>query len=1026
MIRVTAILVSHDGEPWLPQTVATLASQTLPIDRIVAVDTDSQDSSVNLLRSAGIHVIESERELGFGSAIARAVEATPAFTPPKNVKNFQEWLWILHDDLAPAKDCLEKLLAAIEEKPQVVLAGPKLRGWHDRKHLLELGVSIATNGVRWTGLEYREQDQGQHDDERDVLAVSTAGMLVRRDVFEEMGGFDPNLSLFRDDVDFGWRIRAAGYSVLAVPEAVAFHGEASANERRSIDVSDAYLHRPLLLDRRHAAYVLLANASFYYLPLLAFQLFTSALVRAGGYLLAKRPGYAADEIAAVALVLIKPQEILIARKARKANRLIASSNIKKYLPPRGVQIRLAYERARTAVERYFSSRVKFQLIPSQNVISPLDLNDESLENEDLLSNNSPSRVRALLSRPLFLISLAVLLLTLIASRNRFGAIMGGALIDAPDSNLDLFSKYFESWHSVGLGSSANTPTWVVILALLSSLVLGNVSLFISIFFLLAPPLIFWIGYKFAKSYTSSNLIAIFAAALYSFSPPVLYATSHGLIGTLVIAIAAPLIVSSLFKAHAVENYSQRALFGTILLYALVLAFSGVTFIIIAIWHLTISLWQSFNELISENPDLKLIRSRVFNRSLLLLGAIALNIPWSLELLAHPSRALLEPGLSLTGGQGVNLLFGNPSSIIWLLSAAPVIAFIALFRVESRVSARISFFVLTLASLLMLLRASGHGSSQPVEPAMGGVSALYIALAIVAGLQLLEKIIPEIKSASLNFRHFATATIALSTLATILISTIWWVGPGAAGPLLRGSTFSVPEFITANATTSERYKSLLIRKKEGKLLYAIVRDRTLELGDSDLTYGSSKLVDQAVAGLVSGAGIEASSILGGYGIRYLFLAQPINKSLARTIDGIGGFTRASSTDTGIVWKVVGASSRAILIPYDAINSSTAEEITLPSGEVEVSGSFTRSGIVRLAERFDGRWRILVNSRSVPLTQSIDGLPQFEVTEPGDFIIFHDGTARRGWISLQLIFFLTALILSLPARRKKSEVPIEELA
>jgi len=1026
MIRVTAILVSHDGEPWLPQSVATLASQSHPIDRIVAVDTQSHDSSVNLLRSAGIHVIEVERDVGFGSAIARAIEVTPAFTPPKNAKNFQEWLWILHDDVAPAKDCLEKLLAAIEEKPQVVVAGPKLRGWHDRKHLLELGVSIATNGARWTGLEYREQDQGQHDDERDVLAVSSAGMLVRRDVFEELGGFDPNLSLFRDDVDFGWRIRAAGYSVLAVPEAVAFHGEASANERRAIDVSDAYLHRPLLLDRRHAAYVLLANASFYYLPLLAFQLFTSALVRAGGYLLAKRPGYAADEIAAVALILIKPQEILMARKARKVNRLIASSNIKKYLPPRGVQIRLAYERGRTAVERYFSSRVKFQLLPSQNVISPLDLNDESLENEDLLTNDSPSRLRSLLSRPLFLISLAVLLLTLIASRNRFGAIMGGALIDAPASSLDLFSKYFESWHPIGLGSSANTPTWVAILALLSSLALGKVSLFISIFFLLAPPLIFWIGYKFAKSYTSSNLIAIFAAALYSFSPPVLYATSHGLIGTLVIAMTAPLIVNSLFKAFAVESYTQRALFGTALLYALVLAFSGTTFIVIAIWHLAISLWQSFNELNSEDSDLKLINSRVLKRSLLLLGAIALNIPWSLELLAHPSRALLEPGVSLASGQSTQLLFGNPSPIIWLLSAAPLIAFIALFRGESKVSARISFFVLIVAALLTLLRATGHSSSQIVQPALGGVSALYIALALVAGLQLLEKIIPEIKSASLNFRHFATATIALSTLTTILISTIWWIGPGAEGPLLRGSAFSVPEFITANATTSERYKSLLIRKKDGKLLYAIVRDRPLELGDSDLIYGSSKLVDEAVAGLVSGAGINASSTLGGYGIRYLFLAEPINKSLARTIDGIGGFTRASSTDAGIVWKVVGASSRAILIPYDAINKSSAEEITLPSGEVELTGSISRSGIVRLAERFDGRWRMLVNSRSIPLTQSIEGLPQFEVTEPGEFIIFHDGTARRGWISLQLIFFLTALTLSLPARRRRSEVPIEELS
>ena len=43
MIRVTAILVSHDGATWLPQTVAALASQSHPIDRIVAVDTGSTD-----------------------------------------------------------------------------------------------------------------------------------------------------------------------------------------------------------------------------------------------------------------------------------------------------------------------------------------------------------------------------------------------------------------------------------------------------------------------------------------------------------------------------------------------------------------------------------------------------------------------------------------------------------------------------------------------------------------------------------------------------------------------------------------------------------------------------------------------------------------------------------------------------------------------------------------------------------------------------------------------------------------------
>ena len=99
------------------------------------------------------------------------------------------------------------------------MVGPKLLGWHDRTHLLEAGVSIAGNGARWTGLEPLEYDQGQRDGIHDVLSVSTAGALIRRDIFEEIGGFDKNLALFRDDVDFGWRARVAGHTVIAATSA---------------------------------------------------------------------------------------------------------------------------------------------------------------------------------------------------------------------------------------------------------------------------------------------------------------------------------------------------------------------------------------------------------------------------------------------------------------------------------------------------------------------------------------------------------------------------------------------------------------------------------------------------------------------------------------------------------------------------------------------------------------------------------------------------------------------------------------
>ena len=88
------------------------------------------------------------------------------------------------------------------------------------------------SGRRVTDLERREHDQGQHDGVRDVLGVSSAGMLVRRDVWDALEGFDPTLPLFRDDLDFCWRAHRRGERVLIATDAVLHHREASAHGRR--------------------------------------------------------------------------------------------------------------------------------------------------------------------------------------------------------------------------------------------------------------------------------------------------------------------------------------------------------------------------------------------------------------------------------------------------------------------------------------------------------------------------------------------------------------------------------------------------------------------------------------------------------------------------------------------------------------------------------------------------------------------------------------------------------------------------
>ena len=55
----------------------------------------------------------------------------------------------------------------------------------------------------------------------------------------------------------------------------------------------------------------------------------------------------------------------------------------------------------------------------------------------------------------------------------------------------------------------------------------------------------------------------------------------------------------------------------------------------------------------------------------------------------------------------------------------------------------------------------------------------------------------------------------------------------------------------------------------------------------------------------------------------------------------------------------------------------------------------------------------------------GLPQFQSPKPGEFFLIHDGTVRRGWLSLQVILVLTVFVMILPAGRRKREISVEEL-
>ena len=1003
---VTAILVSHNGALWLPQVVAALTSQTRPIDAITAVDTGSEDASTKLLKSANIPFVVTDSETGFGQAISLAVKDLPQ-------RIDHEWIWLIHDDCAPAPTALAELLSAIDDRPQVVMVGPKLLGWHDRTHLLEAGISIAGNGARWTGLEPLEYDQGQHDGIHDVLAVSTAGALIRRDVFEELGGLDPNLELFRDDVDFGWRARTAGHSVLAATNAVAFHAQASATERRQIDVAGAFLHRPLLLDRRNAAYVLLANSSWWMIPWIAIQLLGSALARALGFLLAKLPGYASDEILAVASLIVRPGMILEARRIRKKQRFVTARVVATYIPPRWSQLRLGTER--------IFEHVRGRIFPDNDSIPVSIL--ESVDDEDLLTPVNTFSWLTVFKRPEVIGFLAITIVSLVNSRNRLGTIVGGALAISPAGATDLWRTYFESWHQVGMGSSLATPPWVAVIALASLGVLGKVQFFITTFFLIAPVLIMWTGFLLLKKLTSNNWISIPAAFLYAISPVTIAAVSSGNIGTLILLIFVPLVAIILHDWWAIEKYSWRKIFAVSLLFAFLYAFSLISFVIALVASVVISI-ENFKEYsVSRNRVLWL--DRLAKRSALVFIPFLVNAPYSFEAVINPNRFLTEPGLRIPGGGAIATLTGNPGGLgsvpMWLISPIVLVLVVSLFSsTHARGIAEYGIGALSLAILVGSLSISTRGSEGAAKVWTGPVLTIVTLAAVAAGTVLLDSLRQTLIISHIHYRHFLAAILIFITATYAFVAVGFNLTVGANSAVQANRATVMPAFLSVETET----KILVLREvgseNEKRIQYYISRGHDVALGQTDVAPQENVTIAQAVRSLIDGTGIASSEIFADYGIKYVFVKNPFKKEIIRSIDGLGGFTRTSATSLGVVWKVTQPTGRLIFVANDGKRS------VLETGEYGARTFVPGPGTLILTETSNRSWQVLQNGDRLERTNNERGLPTFKVTESGEISLLHDGTVRRGWLSLQLIFLVVALVMALPAGRRKSEISEEELA
>ena len=211
--RVSLCVLNWNGRKHLSACLDSLLALDYPLDRLelVVCDNGSEDGSVELVRGSypRFTLIELDRNYGFAEGNNRAAAAANG-----------EWVGFLNNDMVVDASWLRDLVAPLEDNPGIACLASRIVNWNGSKiDFIGGGINFQGHGLQ---LDYA-RPSSPRDVARRILFACGGAMLVRRELFLEVGGFDPSYFAFFEDVDLGWRLNLLGHDVWYNPAATVRH-----------------------------------------------------------------------------------------------------------------------------------------------------------------------------------------------------------------------------------------------------------------------------------------------------------------------------------------------------------------------------------------------------------------------------------------------------------------------------------------------------------------------------------------------------------------------------------------------------------------------------------------------------------------------------------------------------------------------------------------------------------------------------------------------------------------------------------
>ena len=220
-MRTAVVILNWNGEKFLNQFLPVLLRNTqLPGVDIYVADNASTDNSLSLIEEQfpTVKTLLLDKNYGFAGGYNKALAQINA-----------DYFVLLNSDVEVTENWLQPLLNYMNENADVAACQPKIKSFYNRDYFEHAGASGGF--IDYLGFPFcrgrvfgtAEMDRGQYDTVIDVFWATGACLLIRSELYNQVGGLDDEFFAHMEEIDLCWRLKGQGFRIVCIPQSEVYH-----------------------------------------------------------------------------------------------------------------------------------------------------------------------------------------------------------------------------------------------------------------------------------------------------------------------------------------------------------------------------------------------------------------------------------------------------------------------------------------------------------------------------------------------------------------------------------------------------------------------------------------------------------------------------------------------------------------------------------------------------------------------------------------------------------------------------------